>query len=68
MTTFKRGDIVIVQHLTGVKGRQEIWEASPAKIMVIADGYAMVRHKGAAPFVVSLRDLEKWNTPHDNIA
>ena len=28
------------------------------RVMVIAEGYAMVRRKGAMPFVCSVKDLE----------
>ena len=30
------------------------------RIMVIAEGYAMIRCKGCAPFVESVKNLEKW--------
>lgn len=37
-----------------------VWSVKPeqVRVMVRSEGYAMVRHKGAMPFVVSVKDLE----------
>lgn len=37
-----------------------------ARVMAIAEGYAMVQFKGCAPFIESLKDLERWNKPTEN--
>jgi hypothetical protein len=54
---FKSGDIVQI--------RRGAWFSESgcfeAKVMAIADGYAMLRRKGCSPFVESITDLEKWN-------
>lgn len=31
-----------------------------ARIMAIVEGYAMLRAKGAMPYIESVKDLQKW--------
>ena len=45
----RRGEFAILRHKTG---------DFEVRILARSEGYAMVRRKGAAPFVVSERDLE----------
>ena len=55
----KRGQEVIVRRYPDngeLKARDEY-----AKVLCISDGYVMLRHKGAMPFLKSLKDLEKLN-------
>ena len=43
------------------KETKMLWAFSGfAKVMAIADGYAMLRFKGCIPFVKSVNDLESW--------
>lgn len=51
---------------------REVWDGiawtdepsdQQARIMSIAEGYAMLRFKGCMPFFVTVKDLERWNTP-----
>ena len=40
----------------GLRYKQPRWDV---RVMVVAEGYAMVRRKGCCPFVVNVRDLEQ---------
>ena len=53
----KRGDIVKVYRGSGPALASVLFEA---KVMAAVDGYAMVRRKGAVPFVVFIKDLYSW--------
>lgn len=39
------------------KSARESWPDLTARIMGYAEGYVVLRHKGAAPFVVSKKDV-----------
>ncbi len=56
----KRGDMYPIYRpkLEGKKWTIEYQKH--AKILTVSDGYAMVRFKGAFPFVVAVRNLEIW--------
>lgn len=41
-----------------IKKEVRIWQGSSARLMVQAEGYVMVRRKGAAPFVLSLKEWD----------
>lgn len=40
------------------KGLTTVTDKVLVRVMATAEGYAMVRRKGSAPFVVALRELE----------
>ncbi|TAN44063.1 MAG: hypothetical protein EPN26_17005 [Rhodospirillales bacterium] len=39
-----------------VKKEVRIWKDTPARLVVSAEGYVMVRRKGGVPFVVSAKE------------
>lgn len=48
---FTEGDATMV-----IKKEIRIWQGAPARLMVEAEGYVMVRRKGGVPFVVGIKD------------
>lgn len=40
-------------------GSKILYGNSEAKVIAIAEGYAMVRRKGCLPFVLSIKELNK---------
>ena len=63
ISTLKRGDIVTVYRLSGLLGGNDpFYSKFDAKVMAVADGYAMLRRPGCIPFVESVKTLEKWKT------
>jgi hypothetical protein len=36
-----------------------------ARVMAIAEGYAMLRFKGRMPFIEAIKDLERWNPQNE---
>ena len=54
--------IMWVKRLTGITvnsrgGREEIYTSFQVRVMAIAEGYALVRMKGAAPFAEAYKHL-----------
>lgn len=41
-------------------GEPEVSREVEARVMAVADGYAMVRHKGCMPFAVAVKDMASW--------
>lgn len=63
----KRGDMVKVYREWGFHNKRWHYRWFFAKVMVVSDGYAMMRRKGCMPFVESVKDLEKWaKSPPEN--
>lgn len=56
----KVGDMVDGQSSLGSYKGDAKWPQQ-ARVIAIAEGYAMVRFKGCMPFIVPTKDLERWN-------
>lgn len=55
------------RHLESVYGHEAEWveELRDVRVMAVAEGYAMVRRKGAIPYVCSVTELCKPNLAAD---
>lgn len=60
MKQFKRGMIVPIYRHDSYEGKIWYYKKSESKVMGEIDGYLMVRNKGCVPFVVSVKDVEKY--------
>ena len=57
----RRGDLYPIYVMSGFKNNKATWKfVGFAKVLTISDGYAMLRFKGAMPFIKSVKDLERW--------
>ena len=57
----KRGDIVTVQRLKGyLSGMTPVYQRFAAKVIAVADGWAMCRRPHCIPFVDRVKSLEAW--------
>ena len=62
----KPGDLVTIKHGQAVNGKLAYVRApQKARVMGICEGYAMLRFKGCAPFIRSVKELEKWAASPD---
>ena len=53
----------VARHIESVYGHKAEWveELRDVRVMAIAEGYAMVRRKGAIPYVCNVDELRKPN-------
>lgn len=57
----KRGDLYAIYRPCGFYGGKWLYKLiGMAKVLGVIDGYAMLRFKGALPFVESVKTLERW--------
>lgn len=54
----------VARHIESVYGHKAEWveDRRDVRVMAVAEGYAMVRRKGAIPYVCSVAELHKPNT------
>lgn len=56
----KRGNVVRVYRPKSFHDGKWFGDYFEATVLAVSDGYAMVRSKVCAPFVESVKDLERW--------